>query len=48
MVDEELQKVDLTSYKFHMVLHFKRKNYNPFDKYPENAMLLKMWIKSSK
>ena len=25
MVDEELQKVDFTSNKFHIVLHFKRK-----------------------
>ena len=25
MVDEELQKVDFTSYKFYIVLHFKRK-----------------------
>ena len=48
MVDEELQKVDFTSTKFHIVLHLNEKNYNPFEKYPVNATLLKMRIKSLK
>ena len=48
MVDEELQKVDFTSYKFHIVYILKEKNYNSFEKYPVNAMSLKMRIKSLK
>ena len=31
MMDDALQKVDFTSNKFHIVLHFKEKNYNSFE-----------------